>query len=84
MNIDTKPIKYKTKKTQKLIKQLKPYWKELEDLEGEFQIKVFQLENKMNEELGRKDLEFFMCDGAYVGIGDIGRDMKLIHREELE
>ena len=76
--------KYKIKITPELIKKLKPYWKELEELEGEFQIKVFNLENKMNKKLGIKGLEFFMCDGAYVGIGNIERTMKLIHSEELK
>jgi len=74
----------RVKATEKLIKQLKPYWKELDDLEGEFQVKVYNLEGKMNKEIGRTDLEFFMCDGDYVGIGDIGRAMKLIHSQELE
>jgi len=72
------------KATAKLIKQLKPYWLELEMLHAIFDKKVFDLERIMNKELDRKDLEFFMSDGAYVGIGNIDRTMKLIHSEELE
>lgn len=67
-----------------LIKKLKPYWEELELLQWEYIGKVYQLEEKMSKEVGIKDLEFFMCDGEYVGIGNVDRTMKLIHQNQLE
>ena len=76
--------KYKIKVTKELIKKLKPYWEQLEVLQCEYIGKVFQLEEKMSKEVGIKDLEFFMCDGEYVGIGNIDRTMKLIHGYQLE
>ena len=86
MNIDTKPHKYPIKKTKKLITQLKPYWKEVQELYDDFFEKVNDLEIKMQKDkkIGIDDIEFFWVDGDYVGIGNIGRTMRLIQREELE
>lgn len=41
------------------IRKLKPYWKKLQELEGEFNIKIHELEIKMQNEIGIEDLEFF-------------------------
>ena len=37
------------------IKKLKPYWKKLQDLEGEFNLNVYALELKMQNETGIND-----------------------------
>lgn len=65
------------------IKKLKPYWKKLQELEGEFNLNVHALELKMQNNLDISDLEFFWRDG-YCGIGDEARTIKLIHKCELE
>ena len=77
--------KYKIKKTAALIKQLKPYWKKLNQLEGIFHKKVHNLEKTMEKEIGIKGVEFFWSDlGEYAGIGNVDRTMELIHGQELE
>ena len=75
--------KYKIKITKQLIDKLKPFWAQLEKLEDEFSGKVMKLETKMQKATKIKDIEFFMVDGDYVGIGDMGRTMPLIHRHEV-
>ena len=60
--------------------KLKKYWQELTKIEGEFNSKIYKLEKKMAEETGIEDMEFFWCDNAIVGIGNVSRTMKLIHR----
>ena len=72
--------KYQIKKTKKL----KPYWKELLEIELQYYNAVYRLEKRMSREIGIKDLEFFMCDNEHVGIGNAERTMPLIHGEELE
>ena len=59
------------------IKKLKPYWKKLQELEGEFNLNVHKLELKMQKDLNIDDLEFFWRDG-YCGIGNEARTIKLI------
>ena len=61
-------------------KKLKKYWDMLGELECEFHVKVIQLENLIRDELGIDDLEFFWADGEIVGIGNVSRTIKLIHR----
>jgi len=70
--------KYKIKKTKALIKQLQPYWKEMEDVENRFFNKLIKLEKKMKKETGVEGIEFFHCDGEVVGIGNSSRTMELI------
>lgn len=70
--------------TKKEIKKLKKYWKELDRLQYDFDFVVRVLENKMQNELKIEDLEFFMCDGCYCGIGTMTRTIKLIQGDELE
>jgi len=76
--------KYRIKKSKKLIAQLKPYFKELQELERDFHGNVYNLEKKMAKETGIKDIEFFALDNSYVGIGNTSREMQLIHNRELE
>lgn len=77
-------MSYKIKKTTKLIKQLQPYWKELDILESKFAQKVNKLEVKMEKETGIKGIYFFRCDGEHVGIGNLSTTMELIRMEELQ
>jgi len=72
------------KVTKDIIEKLKPYWQEFELMQEEFIGKVYSLEQKMSKDIGIKDLEFFQCDGDYVGIGNVERTMRLIHIHELE
>jgi hypothetical protein len=74
----------KIKVDKKLLKKLKPYWKEAILLECEYIGKLYSLEQKMSIESGIKDLEVFFSDGTMVGIGDYNRKMRLIHAEEIE
>lgn len=75
---------YKIKVDKKLIKKLKPYWEKYHNIHDEFLGQLHDLEKEMSREVGIKDLEFFMCDGYYCGIGTFNREMRLIHDSELE
>jgi len=59
--------------------RIKVHWIALEQAEREFSQRVLEIEQKMQEETGIKDIEFFACDGEYVGVGNDSRTMKLIH-----
>ena len=72
-----KKLKAKTRK------MLKPYWKELQILQDQHCIAVYNLERKMQRGVGIDDLEFVYCDG-FCGIGNLSRTIELIHEEELE
>ncbi len=61
-------------------KKIKDYFFCLSVLENDFHEAVGRLEDRMQDETGIDDLEFFKCDGEYCGIGNISRTMKLIHR----
>jgi len=76
--------KYNIKPTKKQLKIMKLYWEKLQELESEFFGQVGELEEQLSHEINIKDIEFFSCDGAYVGIGNVERTMKLIQREKLE
>ena len=76
--------KYKIKITKKLLKQLKPFWIGLQAIENVFHKEVWSLEKKMEKKTGIKGIEFFQCDGEYVGIGNTERTMPLIQRKKLE
>ena len=69
---------YKIKPTKKQLKVFKKYWKELEEAEDEFYGVVRGLEIMMSKETGIEGVEFFSCDGAYVGVGNEARTMKLV------
>jgi len=70
-----KPIK-PTKKQLIIIKQ---YWKKLQELESKFLMRVRTLEAEMEKDTKIKNIEFFSCDGGYVGVGNADRTMDLIH-----
>lgn len=76
--------KYKIKITKKLIKKLKPYWRELLEIERQHHNTVYRLEKRMEKEIGIKGIEFFQCDNEYIGIGNVVRTMPLIHDTKLE
>lgn len=70
--------------TKEEIKKLKKYWKELQDIQKDYDFAVGILESAMQNELEILDLEFFMCDGSYCGIGNYTRTIKLISQYDLE
>lgn len=75
--------KYKIKVTQKLVKQLKPFWRESQDIQDSYNIKIAGLEREMAKKTGIENIEFFFCDNEIVGIGNVERTMRLIHDVEL-
>ena len=76
--------KYSIKPTKKQLEVMKDYWKRLRDELEQISLKIGFLELEMQKETKIDDLEFFMCDNEYVGIGNSNRTMKLLQREELE
>jgi len=76
--------KYKIKVTKKLLKQLKPFWQELQKIRDDYNIKVVGLEEEMAKKTGIENIEFFSCDNDVVGIGNIERTLRLIHDTELK
>lgn len=58
----------------------KEYFEELDKIENRFHKAVYRLEKRMEKETGISGIEFFWCDNEIVGIGNVGRTMKLIHR----
>lgn len=75
---------YKIKKTNELIKKLKPFWAKFKDIENNYYFAMDKLEEEMSKELKIKDLELFFCDNECVGIGNYIKTMELIKRRELE
>ena len=67
-------------KSNKLKRNLKQYWKKIDKIEDVYWHKIHLLEMEIEKETGIKDIELFHCDGEIVGIGNINRTMKLIHR----
>ena len=59
-------------------KALKPYWVNLQELTDMYQDMVETIEQRMNSDLGRTDLEFFRGVDGYCGIGNLDRSMKLV------
>jgi hypothetical protein len=76
--------KYKIKPTKKQLELMKLYWGMFKAEEAIFWSRVGELERKLSTETKIKDIEFFYSDNECVGIGDYNREMKLIHRGELE
>jgi hypothetical protein len=58
-------------------KIMKKHWKSLCEAQNCFSAKVQAIELSMSKECGIPDMEFFMCDNSYVGIGNGSRTMKL-------
>ena len=73
----------KIKVTKELLKQLKPFWQELQKVQGSYNIKIAELEREMAKKTGIENIEFFFCDNEIVGIGNVERTMRLIHDTEL-
>ena len=76
--------KYPIKTNKKLFLSLKPFWHELKSLEDRFFDDVQKIEKRMAKASKIEDIEFFMSDGYYCGIGNGSRTMRLIHDNELE
>lgn len=76
--------KYPFQPTEEQLKIMKYYWRMFRKEEILFNMRIRELEEKMSLLTGINDLEFFISDGEYVGIGNIERTMKLHQREELE
>jgi len=70
--------------TKKEIKKLKKHWKRLQRWQDEFDFGVRVLEQSMQKDVKIKDLEFFLSDGGYCGIGNFSRTIELISDEKLE
>lgn len=75
---------YTLKPTKKQLESIKEYWKFLKEAEFQFYKSVNFIEEDMRKVTGIKDLEFFMCDNEYVGIGNESRTMELLQKEDLE
>ena len=56
------------------------YWRRLQKIEDEFYKKLHNLEKQIQQETGIEDMEFFWVDNSIVGIGNMSRTVKLIHR----
>lgn len=70
--------------TKAEIKKLKVFWKKLQKMQEEFDSDVHILEDLMQKALDIDDLEFYMSDDGYCGIGNMSRTIKLVQRDELE
>jgi hypothetical protein len=75
---------YTLKPTKKQLKIMSLYFKMLEQEEIIFFNRVCDLEREMIDKTGIQELEFFRCDGEFVGIGNLDRTMQLISGEILE
>lgn len=64
-------------KVQKRI--IKCYWNKFKEIENDFYNRMQYLEKDLEIETNIKGIEFFSCDGEYVGVGNADRTMKLIH-----
>jgi len=73
----------KIKVTKKLLKQLKPFWRELQKIQGSHNIKIAKLEEEMAKKTGIENIEFFFCHNEIVGIGNVERTVRLIRDTEL-
>ena len=58
----------------------KKYFKLLEEAEEKFYEDVQFITSMMQQETKQDDIEFFEVDGHIIGIGNVSRTMKLIHR----
>jgi hypothetical protein len=76
----TKEIKV----TPKLLKQLNMFWPAVELLEEKYWEEINKLEKGLEELTGIKDIIIFHSDGEIVGIGNMEKTIRLIHRHEIE
>jgi regulator of PEP synthase PpsR (kinase-PPPase family) len=63
-------------------KQAKKYFEELYEITEEFHRKVDALEDRMAQETGIEDIEFFWADNSICGIGNASRTLPLIQMYE--
>ena len=75
---------YKIKPTKKQMKILRLYWAMFKAEQDILWGRMGDLERAMSKATKIKDLEFFMVDNDWVGIGQYDRKMALIQREKLE
>lgn len=66
------------------VEKLKNYWRDLREMEADFEFEIKILENMMQKDLKIKDIEFFNVDGKYLGVGNRSRSIKLISFARLE
>lgn len=76
--------RYKIKPTQAQLKEIKRYYELFKEAETIYWVEMAKYEVRMEKATGIKGIEFILCDGEIVGVGNIDRTMRLIHREELE
>jgi len=81
--IKMKKKTYTLKPTKKQLEVMKKYWKFLQDAEEQFFKSVNIIEQDMQKATGIDDIEFFRCDGDYVGIGNVDKTMVLIQQNKL-
>jgi hypothetical protein len=75
----------KLKITPQLLNKLKKWWRIYRCIQDDYWQQVVETENKMRQDAGIEDLEFFHPEGDLaVGIGNDSRTMRLIQQEKLE
>ena len=75
---------YKYPKSKKLIKQLRPFYKEYQIIENIWRQEVYKLEKKISKATKIPEIEFSFVDNDCAGIGNVERTMEIIHSHELE
>lgn len=63
-------------------KQANKYFEELYEITADFHGKICALEDRMAEETGIEDIEFFWADNSICGIGNASRTLPLIQMYE--
>ena len=70
------------KLTKKQINLIQYYWMLLQREINIFEEEVNNLEQRLSEDTGIDDIEFFKSDDGYVGVGNASRTLKLIQLEK--
>jgi hypothetical protein len=60
------------------------FWPAVELLEEKYWEEINKLEKGLEELTGIKDIIIFHSDGEIVGIGNMEKTIRLIHRHEIE
>ena len=74
---------YKIKVTPKMLREFRYAWKFVQKASDTYWDSIREIEDTLSKFTGI-DAEIFHCDGDLVGIGEVGRNMRLVTREELE
>jgi hypothetical protein len=74
----------KIKVTPKLLKQLHVFWPKIELVQDKYWEEIKKMEGEIEELTGINGIEIFHSDNGIVGIGNVERTMRLIHRHEIE